>query len=54
MSKRHTVTLHHIITVYNDISDHMDGVMQAVAKKKNQWKEDIYFAVKFAQQEFSQ
>jgi len=27
MSKRHTVTLHHIITVYNDMFDHMDGVM---------------------------
>jgi hypothetical protein len=27
MSKRHTVTLHHVITVYNDMFDHMDGVM---------------------------
>jgi hypothetical protein len=32
MSKRHTVTLHHIITVYNDMFDHMDGVMRALAK----------------------
>jgi len=27
MSKGHTVTLHHVITVYNDMFDHMDGVM---------------------------
>jgi len=27
MSKRHTVTLHCIITVYNDLFLHMDGVM---------------------------
>jgi len=27
MSKRHTVTFHHVITVYNDMFDHMDGVM---------------------------
>jgi hypothetical protein len=34
MSKRHGVSFHHIITVYNDMFDHMDGVMRAVAKKK--------------------
>jgi len=50
MSKRHTVTLHHVITVYNDMFDHMDGVMRALAKKKTQWKEDLFFAVKCAQQ----
>jgi hypothetical protein len=27
MSKRHTVTLRHVITVYNDMFDRMDGVM---------------------------
>jgi len=32
MSKRHTVALHHGITVYNDMFDHMDGVMRALAK----------------------
>jgi len=50
MSKRHTVTLHHVITVYNDMFDHMDGVMRALAKKKTQWKEDLFFAVKCAWQ----
>jgi hypothetical protein len=48
MSKRHTVTLHHIITVYNDMFDHMDDVMRALAKKKSQWKEDLFFVVKLA------
>jgi len=31
MSKRHTVSLHHVITVYNDKFDHMDGVMRVLA-----------------------
>jgi len=48
MSKRHTVTLHHVITVYNDMFDHMDGVMRALPKMKTQWKEDLFFAVKLA------
>jgi len=53
MSKRPTVTLHHVITVYNDMFDHMDGVMRALAKKKTQWKEDLFFAVKLARQKLS-
>jgi hypothetical protein len=53
MLKRHTVTLHYVITVYNDMFDHMDGVMRALAKKKTQWKEDLFFAVKFAWQKLS-
>ena len=53
MYKRHTVTLHHLITVYNDMFDHMDGVMIAVAKKKTQWKEDLFFAVELARQKLS-
>ena len=40
MSKRPTVTLHHTITVYNDMFDHMDGVMRALAEKRPAWKED--------------
>jgi len=52
MSKRHTVTLHHVITVYNDMFNHMDGVMRALAKK-TQWKEDLFFAVKLARQKLS-
>jgi hypothetical protein len=53
MSKRHTITLHYIITVYNDMFDHMDGVMRALAKKKTQWKEDLFFAVMCARQKWS-
>ena len=32
MSKRHSVTPLHVLTVYNDILDHLDGIMQALAK----------------------
>jgi hypothetical protein len=53
MSKRHTITLHPVITVYNDMFDHMDGVMRALARKKTQWKEDLFFAMKFAPQKLS-
>src|SRR5882757_1787378 len=53
MSKRHTVTLHHVITVYNDMFDHMDGVMRGLAKKKTPWNEDLFFAVKLARQKLS-
>jgi len=53
MSKQHTVTLHHSIGVYNDMFDHMDGVMRALAKKMTQCKEDLYLAVKVARQMLS-
>jgi len=53
MSKRHTVTLHHVFTVHNDMFDNIDGVMRAAAKKSTQWKEDLYFAVKVAQHKLS-
>jgi len=53
MSQRHTVTLKHIVTVYNDMFDHMDGVMRALTKKKTQWKEDWFFTVKLARQKLS-
>jgi len=33
--------------------DHMNGVMQGLAKKKTQWMEDLYFAVKVAPQKLS-
>jgi len=32
----------------------MDGVIQASAKKNIQWQEELYFAVKFAQQMLTQ
>jgi len=47
------VTLHHIITVYNDMFDHIDGMMRALAKKKTPSKEDLLFAVKLARQKLS-
>jgi len=53
MSKRHTVTLHCIITVYNDMFDHIDGVMHALADQKTPSKEEKFFAVKLARQKLS-
>jgi len=53
MSKRHTVTLQQVISVYNDMFDYVDGIMWALAKKKTQWKEDFFSAVKLAQLEVS-
>jgi len=53
MSKRHTVTLHRVIAVYNDMFDHMDGVIWALAKKMTPWKEDLLFAVKLARPKLS-
>jgi len=53
ISKRHTITHHHVITGDNDMFDHMDGVMRAFSKEKTQWKEDLFFAVKCAWQKLS-
>ena len=53
MSRRHTVTLHHVIRVDNDMFDHLDGVMGALAKKHTPWKDDLFFAEKFARQKLS-
>jgi len=53
MSKRHTVTLHCIITVHNEMFDHMDGVMRALAKKMTQWKDGLFLTVKLARQKLS-
>jgi len=48
ISNKHTVTLHHVTRVYNDMFNHMDGVMRALAKKKSPWMEDLFFTVKLA------
>ena len=36
MSKGYIVALHHIVTVYNGMFNHMDAVMLALAKMKTQ------------------
>jgi hypothetical protein len=46
-------TLHLVLTVYNDMFDHIDGFMQALAKERTPWKDDLYFAVKCARQKLS-
>jgi len=33
--------------------DHMDGIMQALARKQTEWNEDLFFAVKLARQKLS-
>jgi len=53
MSKRHTVTLHCVIIIYNGIVDHMDGVMWFSNKKKTQWNGHLYLPVTFACQKLS-
>jgi len=53
MSRRHTVTLHHVIIVDNDKFNHLDGVMGALANKHTPWKDDLFFAEKFARQKLS-
>jgi len=51
--KRYTVTLHHVIRMYIEMFDHMDGNMRALAKKKTQWKVDLFIALKLARQKLS-
>ena len=53
MSKRHTVPLHHVISVYNNMLDHMNGVTRALAKMKTPLKEDLFFVVKLTRQMLS-
>jgi len=53
MSTRHTVRLHHAISVNNEMFDHMDGVMRALAKIKTQLKEDLFIPVKLTRQKLS-
>jgi len=48
ISKWHTAALHHVITLYNDMFDHMDGVLWTLARNKTQWKEDLYFVTMVA------
>jgi len=53
ISKRHIISLDDSITVYNDMFDHMHGVMRGLAKKKTQLKESMFFTVKLAAQMMS-
>jgi len=52
-SQWHTVTPPHIIAVYNDMLDNMEGDLRTLAKKMTQWKEDLYFSMKFVWQKLS-
>jgi len=51
--KRHSVTLHHVITVYHDTLNHRYGVIRALAKMKTPWNENLYCTVKWTWQKLS-
>jgi len=53
MSKRNTVTLGYVISVYNNMFDHMDGIIRALDEKMTQSKEELRFAVKLSWQKLS-
>jgi hypothetical protein len=53
MLKWHMVTLYHVITINNDMFDHMDRVMRALPRKKTKWNEDLHFTMKVACQKLS-
>jgi len=53
MCNRHTVRLHHVTTIYNDMFDHMDGIIPPLRKKMTELKEDLFIAVKSARQKLS-
>ena len=48
MSKRKTITPHRVISIYNDMFDHMDSVLKALWKKRVEWQRDIHRAVRCA------
>jgi hypothetical protein len=54
MSKSHTVSLHHVIIMYNDLINPMEGMTRAMTERKTQWKEYLYFPLKIAHQKHSE
>jgi len=48
MSKQHAVTPHDVIIVYNDLFEHMKGVIHVLAIKEIHSMEDLYFALMVA------
>jgi hypothetical protein len=51
--KRHMVTWHYDSTVYNDMFDHIDGIIEALVKMMTEWRQDLLFVMKFARQKLS-
>ena len=48
LSKRHTITLHRVISIYNEMFDHMEGAMNLLKSKQTAWKKDVHHAVQAA------
>lgn len=46
MSKRHTITLHRVISIYNEMFDHLEGAMRSLKGKRTAWKVDVHRAVR--------
>jgi len=42
-----------MIAVYNDMIEHMDGMMRALATNKTQWEEDLFSALMLARLKLS-
>jgi hypothetical protein len=53
MSKRHSITLHRVIGIYNDMFDHMEGIITALSMKQTQWKIDIRRGMRAARKKLS-
>ena len=51
ISKRCKVIFHHVVTVYSDMFDQMDGVIRDLSKKTTHWKGDLFFAVRVSSTE---
>ena len=46
MSKRHTITLHRVISIYNEMFDHLEGALRSLKRKQSAWKVDVRRAVR--------
>jgi len=53
ISKRHIVTLHHIIKVNNNRFKYMDGDMPVMANMKTQWKQGWFITEMLAEHKMS-
>jgi hypothetical protein len=53
MLKRHPGILYHTVTIYIDTFDHMYRIIRALAMKKTEWMDELYFTMMFVQQKLS-
>lgn len=53
MSKRRDITLHLVITLYNDMFNHFDRVISTLSHKRAEWKQDLKNATAAASSKLS-